>query len=497
MKFEEYRKHDAISLAELIKNKQVTPQELLETAIKRAEEINPKINGIVTQLYDLGKQQIQSLNLNAPLAGVPFLMKDLGPELKGVRYTGGSGILKDNISKENSVVTDRMLAAGLVIFGKTNAPEFGLTPWTEPLLFGPCRNPWNLNHTTGGSSGGSAASIAAGIVPMASANDGGGSIRIPASCNGLFSMKPTRGRVSLGPQFGEGWGGLGSEGVISRSVRDSAIYLDMVQGASAGDPYTLQSPTHAYMDEIKSAPKKLRIAYTYKMPQGLNAAVDEENIIAINKTIKLLTDLGHTVEEVEPPFKKEILTKYLYLEICCQTSAAIDYIAELRGKKPRMDELEPNTWLLYKLGKSFSANEFALSKLKWNEVSRSIAQFHTKYDLLLTPTLGRKPFVIGTMNNTKIEDIALRTLNKLGMSTIVKYTGMIEKVAEKTFSWIPYPPLANLTGQPSMTVPLHWSKDDLPVGVMFTAPWNDEATLFQLAAQLEHAQPWFNKVPQI
>ena len=497
MKFEEYRKHDAVSLAELVKTKQVTPLELLETAIKRAEEINPKINAIVSKLYDLGKKQLQTLDLNAPLAGVPYLIKDLGPQLKGTLYTGGSRLLKDYISDKNSVVTNRMLAAGLVIFGKTNTPEFGCNPWTEPVLFGPSRNPWNLNYTTGGSSGGSAAAVAAGIVPIASANDGGGSIRIPASCNGLFSMKPTRGRVSFGPQLGENWAGLTCEGVITRSVRDSALYLDLIQGASIGDPYTLQVPSRPYIDEVKIFPKKLKIAFTYKMPHGLNASIDDENIEAIKKTVQLLTDLGHIVEEIEFPFSKDVLIKHFYKVICGETSATIDYLAEMRGKKANVEELEPNTWLLYKIGKSLSANEYALAKMKWNDLNRNIAQLHTKYDLLLTPTLGRKPFVIGEMNNTKIEDLTLRILNKLGISTIVKYTGMIEKVAEKTFGWIPYPPLANLTGQPAMTVPLHWSKDNLPVGVMFTAPWNDEATLFQLAAQLEQAQPWFNNVPTI
>src|ERR1019366_8650013 len=207
MTFDEYRKHDAVALAELVKKKEVTPSELLDIAIKRAEEVNPKINSVVTRFYDLAKEQLKQVDATAPFAGVPYLIKDLGPQLKGTQYTCGSRILKGNVSTENSDVTDRMLKAGLVIFGKTNTPEFGLTPYTESELFGPALNPWNVEHTTGGSSGGSAASVAAGIVPFASANDGGGSIRIPASCCGLFAMKPSRGRVTLGPQYGENWGG--------------------------------------------------------------------------------------------------------------------------------------------------------------------------------------------------------------------------------------------------------------------------------------------------
>jgi amidase len=497
MNFQEYRKHDATALAELIKKKEVTPQELLDIAIKRAEEVNPKINAVVTKLYDLGKEQIKTLDPDAPLAGVPFLIKDLGPHLKGTKYSGGSRLLKDYVSTENSVVTDRMLKAGLVIFGKTNTPEYGCTPWTEPLLWGPCRNPWNTNHTAGGSSGGSGAAVAAGIVPLASANDGGGSIRIPASCCGLFAMKPTRGRVTLGPHSGESWAGLNCEGAISRSVRDSALYLDLVQGASFGDPYMIQAPARPYLDETKSSPRKLKIGYTYKMPAGFNTPIDEESVAAIKNTIKLLADLGHEVEEVEFPHGKEMLTETYYTVMCAETSATLDAMAAMRGKKATINDVEPSTWLLYKMGKSINANEYVHAKLKWNELNRKVADFHQKYDLLLSPTLGRKPFKIGSMNNSKSEDFALRMINSLGISTIAKYSGNIQIVADRTFSWIPYVSLANLTGQPAMTVPLHWSKDNLPMGVMFTAPWNDEATLFQLAAQLEKAQPWFDKVPEI
>lgn len=497
MKFEEYRKHDATSLAELVKKKEVSPQELLETAIARTEEVNPKINAVVTKLYDFGESQLKKADVNAPFYGVPYLLKDLGPQLKGTRYTAGSRILKDFISPENSVVTDRMIAAGLVIFGKTNTPEFGLTPWTEPELFGAAHNPWNLEYTTGGSSGGSSAAVAAGIVPMASANDGGGSIRIPASCNGIFSMKPTRGRVTLGPYLGEGWGGAVSEGVVTRSVRDSALYYDLVHGAMEGDPYHIKPPEHPFTHEITRTPRKLKIGYSTKMPAGLNTPVDEENIKAINHAVKLLRDSGHEVTEVELPYRKEVLTELLYAMVYGETSATLDYIGEQRGRKPHRSEVEPNTWLLYKLGKSFSANSFALAKLKWNEVNRKLAEFHKQYDLLLTPTLGRRPFKIGSMNTSKAEDTLLRMMNALGISSVVRYTGLIEKISEQTFSWIPYAPLANITGQPAMTVPLYWSEENLPIGVMFTAPWHDEGTLFQLAAQLEQANPWFNRVPVV
>lgn len=493
MTFEEYRKLDAVALAELVKKKEVTPEELLEIAIKRKEEVNPKINAVVTPCYELAKEQLKHVDPNSAFAGVPYLMKDLGPELKGVTHTMGTRFMKDYVPKEDSVVTQRVKKAGLVIFGKTNTPEFGLAPYTESELLKSARNPWNTEHTTGGSSGGSGAAVAAGIVPIASANDGGGSIRIPASCNGLFGMKPSRGRVTLGLQNGELWGGAVCEGAVSRSVRDNALYLDMVQGSAPGEPYSIQKPERPYSEEIKTDPGKLKVAYSLEHPMGI--AQDKENVKALNNTVKLLKDLGHEVVEIPLPFKKELLTQTLYMMVLGETSATIDYLGERHNKKPTINDFEPNTWLLYNLGKSFSASEYALAKLRWNEITRKMGMFGLQHDALLTPTLGMKPFKIGALQNTKTEDIALRTLNAMGNTSIIKNTGLIEKTATKIFSWIPYAPLANITGQPSMTVPLHWSQDNLPVGVMFTGRLNDEATLFRLAAQLEKTQPWFAKFP--
>jgi amidase len=482
MTFDEYRSYDATALAALVKKKEVTPLELLELAIKRTEEVNPQYNAVVTKFYDMAKEQIKAVDPTAPFAGVPYLLKDLGPQLKGTRYTCGSRILQHNISAANSAVTDKMLKAGLVIFGKTNVPEFGITPFTESELLGPTRNPYNTEYTTGGSSGGSATAVAAGIVPMASGNDGGGSIRIPASCCGLFGLKPSRGRVSLGPENGELWGGAVCEGVVSKSVRDSALYYDLIFGNTEGDPYIIAKPEKPFAEEVNTPPGKLRIGYSTEHPFDVKR--DEENIKAVEKTVQLLRSLGHEVTEVKLPFKKEIMTQILYAMVYGELSAMLDYIGEGRGSKPKRHELEPNNWLLYKLGHSFSANSFALAKLKWNETNRALAAFHQQYDLLLTPTLGMRPFKIGSLQNNAFEQVALRVMNALGISSIVKYTGLIEKTAGKIFSWIPYAPLANITGQPSMTMPLHMSADGLPVGVMFTGRLNDEATLFRLAGQI-------------
>ena len=497
MNFQEYRKYDATGLAALVKNKEVTPNELLEIAISRADEVNPKINSIVTKLYDYGKTQLKTLNYNAPFAGVPFLLKDLGHQLKGTRYTAGTRYLKNYISTQNSVFTDKILESGLVIFGKTNIPEFGLTPFTEPLLHGATHNPWNLERTTGGSSGGSSASVAAGITPMASANDGGGSIRIPASCNGLVGLKPSRGRISLGPFAGEGWSGAVHEGVVTRSVRDSALFYDLMSGAGPGDPYTIQHPARPYIEEVNLPVGKLKIGYSTDFPAGFDFKKDDENIEAIKNTVQLLKDLGHEVEEVKLPYTKEMLMESYTIIIYGELSASLTELESIQGKKLSPDDFEPQTWLLYQLGKSYTAHDFALGRLKWNTICRLMGEFHQKYDILLTPTLGEKPFIIGSKQMPKFDEAGLRFLNKIGLSHLLKYTGKVKETAEKTFHWIPIVPLSNITGQPSITLPLHWSKDNLPIGTLFTAAMGKEDVLFRLSAQLEKTKPWFDKVPNI
>jgi amidase len=494
MKFDEYRKYDAVALADLVRKKEVSPAELLETAISRTEEVNGALNAVILKLYEEGRKTTQSSLPDGPFSGVPFLIKDLDVQLKGTKYTGGTRLLKDYISTESSEVVNRIQRSGLVIFGKTNTPEFGLTPFTEGKLLGTCHNPWNTAHTTGGSSGGSAAAVAAGIVPMALASDGGGSIRIPASCCGLFGIKPSRGRISNGPLYGQMWDGAVSSGIVSRSVRDAAAYIDAVQGEVEGDPYVIQKPERPYADEVKLPAGKLKIGYSYQMPKGFNFEIDPENIKAIESTVSLLKDLGHEVEEVALPFDKELHTDLLYTLVMSHTSATVDYVSRLRGKKAQLHELEPNTWLLYKLGKSFAASDVVSASMKWNKVARAMGDFHKQYDLLLTPTLGMKPFKIGALQSSAAEEAGLKLMNALGISTIVKYTGLIEKISTKIYSWLPYPPLANITGQPSMSMPLHWSADGLPVGVMFTGKMNNEALLFRLAAQIEQAKPWFAKV---
>jgi amidase len=495
MDFREYRSHDAVGLAKLVRSGEISAENLLDIAIARHKQVNPTINAVVTELFEFARDSAKKINKEAPFCGVPFLMKDLGLQIKGTRYTNASRIQKDYISTETSTVAQKILDSGLLVMGKSNTSEFGTSPFVESELYGPARNPWNTKYTTGGSSGGSAAAVAAGIVPLATANDGGGSIRIPASCNGLMGLKPSRLRVSHGPQDGLTWSGAANhELCVSRSVRDTAQYLDVVMGNSIGDPYILQKPDMPYMKAIEIVPRKLKIAYSDEHPFNEQ---DPENVAAIKHTIALLKDAGHEVEQIAIPYDSKLVRDCLYTLVMGELSATIDHVAAMQGKKAHIDDIEPTNWLLYILGKNLSANEFCQAKLQWNVLCRQMEKFHQKYDILLTPTLGMRPFEIGALQPKPWELTALKSLNKLGMSGLLKHSSLIEDTKEKIFKWMPYPALANLTGQPCVSLPLYQSTDGLPIGVMFTAPFGDEATLLQLSRQLEDIQPWLQNVPKI
>lgn len=494
MTFEEYQKNDALGLAQLIKKKEIQAAELFDLAVGRAQEANPKINAIVQETYDYGRKMMENLDGMGPFSGLPFLIKDLGIFVKGLPLRSGCRGYKDFVCPEDSELTKRLRKAGFIFMGKTNTPEFGLTPFTEPRLFGPSRNPWNLERSTGGSSGGSAASVAAGIVPLATASDGGGSIRIPASCCGLFGMKPSRGRITLGPQYGDLWEGGVVEGCVSRSVRDTAAYLDAMQGAGVGESYIIEPPERPYLEEVQKDPGSLRIAFNTSTPFGTSP--EESCKEAVLNAAKLLADLGHEVEEVELPYRQEDLTQTFITVVYAQTAATLQVLEEYLGRKVGFaSDVEPATWVMGRLGKTFSAQEYAYQKLKWAEMTRRIGAFHQKYDLILTSTLGMEPFEIGALQTSAAELRLAKLFLNLGLGSVLK--SKLKSLAQKTFSWIPYTAFANMTGQPSMSVPLHWSEKGLPVGVMFSGRVGEEGLLFRLAGQLEKAQPWFDKVPEV
>jgi amidase len=466
---------DATAQAELIRNKQVKPIELLEATIERIDRINPRINAVVTPMYEIARMTAEGPLPDGPFSGVPFLMKDLGAGYAGVRQTQGSVFLEDFVSPFDSELTARYKRAGLVITGKTNTPEFGLVPTTEPRLFGPTRNPWAPEHSVGGSSGGSAAAVAAGFVPMAHANDGGGSIRIPASCCGLFGIKPSRARVPLGPIIGDMMGGLVCEHAVTRSVRDSAALLDAVAGPELGDPYYAPPQARPYVDEVGADPGTLRIALSTRTATG--TPLHEDNISAVKDAAALCEELGHHVEEMgPPPINAEMLEEAFLTIWAAGVPWGIEGIGRLTGRQASPEKFEPLTWALYEQGKQTAAGDYLLAVTALQQMSRTVAHFFEQYDLWLSPTLGSPPPKLGHFDATPDNPMA-------GLDRAIEY--------------VPFTPLQNATGQPGMSVPLFWNSEGLPVGVHFAARFGEEDTLFRLAAQLEEARPWANKRPPV
>jgi amidase len=465
---------DATAQAELVRSKQVKPIELVDGAIERIERLNPQLNAVITPMYDEARRVASGKLPAGPFTGVPFLMKDLGAMYAGVRQAMGSAFMKDFVAPIDSELTRRQKAAGLIHCGKTNTPEFGLVPTTEPKLFGPSHNPWKLDHTTGGSSGGSAAAVASGMVAMAHANDGGGSIRIPASCCGLFGLKPTRARITLGPLLGDIQNGLVNEHAVTRSVRDSAALLDATQGPMPGDPYVAPDPVRPYLQEVGADPGHLRIAFSRVTSTGI--ALHPDCIAAVEDAAKLCQELGHQVVEDSPPINGDDLIQSFTILWAAGTAEVIDTIAALSGRQPKPEDFEVLTWALYEAGKETKAGDYLIAVGKLQMLGRVMATFHQRHDLWLTPTLGAPPVPLGYLESPPDQPM-------LGF----------ERAAE----FVPFTPLMNATGQPAMSVPLFWNDAGLPIGAHFTAPYGDEATLFRLAAQLEEARPWAHKRPPV
>jgi len=489
--FKDFDRYDGLGLAELVRKKQVSPSELCEEAIRRIEQLNPKLNAVVTPMYDIARKAVQAGLPEGPFAGVPFLLKDIIDEYAGVPLTMGSKAFRNYVPAQDSEIVVRYKRSGVVILGKTNVPELGLLGITEPILHGATRNPWNTAHTPGGSSGGSAAAVASGMVPLASGNDGGGSIRIPASCCGLFGLKPTRGRNPLGPMIGELWQGAVVSHVITRSVRDSAAMLDAVHGPDAGAPYMIPPPERPYFQEMEREPASLRIAFTSASPIG--TPVHQECIKAVEEAAKLLEKLGHKVEEAQPDVDGKAALKS-YLTMCFgETAVVFEDMKTVLGRKASLSDVEPLTWTMGLLGRTLSARDFAKAKREWGIAGRAMGRFHQKYDLFMTPTLAYPPVRIGELQPRPYERFAMKVVNALGLGVILTATGIVDQMAEASLSKLPFTELANLTGQPAMSVPLHWTADGLPVGVHFMAPFGEEAMLFRLAAQLEKERPWFDK----
>jgi amidase len=467
VRFEEYRRHDAMGLADLVRRREVSSGELLEAAIARKAEVDPRINAVTTDLSDLARDAAPA---EGPFAGVPFLLKDLGAQLAGTVTSSGSRLFAEAMAPADSAIVALYKAAGLNIFGKTNTPEFGLWPVTEPKHLGVCRNPWDLSRTPGGSSGGAAAAVAAGIAPAAHASDGGGSIRTPAACCGLFGMKPSRGRVSFAP-MGEGWAGASIQHAVTRSVRDSAALLDAVCAPQPGDPYFLPAPERPFLEEAGREPAALRIGFTTAALQS--AALDPECAEAVRDAARLCESLGHHVEEVQVPGDFPGMQAAAGLVIAASVAATLDAEAERRGRPVEPGEVEGLTMATYRRGKGVGGAEYVRALAVLHAFGRDMATLFETYDVLLLSTLGRPPIPIGW---------------------IFEETG---EIPERLFSFMPNTQPFNNTGQPAMTVPLAWRASGLPIGLQFVGRVGDEAGLFRLAGQLERARPWFDRVPQL
>jgi amidase len=491
--FPEYSKYDGLGLAELVRNKQVSALELVEAAIQRIEAHNPQLNAVITKLYDSARDAAQKPLSEGAFTGVPFLVKDLLATIAGVPTSNGNRLWKDIPAKEDSELVKRWKKAGVLMLGKTNTPEFGLTPYTEPGAFGATHNPWDLTRTTGGSSGGSGAAVAARFVPLASGGDGGGSIRIPASACGVFGLKPTRGRTPTGPNLGEAWHGFAIEHVLTRSVRDSAAMLDATQGADIGAPYYAPPQLGSYLQAVSAKPGKLRIAFTGKPMLGKNVHADV--LQGLQDTVKLLKELGHEVVEAGPQVDGDAFSLAFMTILAAELRADIEETARAAGKRVSVKDFDASSFGLGLLGKAMSAQEYA-SAARYLQVSaRRVADFFEGYDLLLTPTLSQPPVKIGSLQPSDSEKSMINLIGSLDAGWLLKALGILKSLAAQTYEFMPWTPVFNVTGQPAMSVPLCWNAGGLPVGMHFVGKFGDEATLFSLAGQLEQARPWAGKVP--
>ncbi|MGE6631908.1 amidase [Bacillus sp. NPDC077027] len=485
MDIKEYMTYDATGLAELVRNQQVTPQELLDTAFSRLEQVNPVLNAVVRTRQEKVKEEMQHLTSHQPFAGVPFVLKDISQGLKGEPLTAGAQLLKDLKAKTDSHLVQRLKHAGLLMIGHTNTPEFGLKNITEPVLYGPTRNPWNLEHSPGGSSGGTASAIAAGIVPAGGASDGGGSIRIPASFSGLFGLKPTRGRTPVGPGIGRQWQGASIDFALTRTVRDSAALLDLLQVIQPEAAF--QTPLYAgsYAEDLVKRTSRMRIAYCVDSPVGTK--VSKEAKEAVLQTVKWLSEQGHEIKEAKPSIDGVHLMEQYYVMNSGEMSALFTSLERSLGRPVKVEETEIVAWVLAEAGKNVTVAAYTESLDAWDAAAAQMASFHHTYDLYVTPTTAFSAPRIGELTHTEEETESLLKVSELDMP---KQQEMIYEMFLKSLTYTPFTQLANLTGQPSMSVPVHVTKEGLPLGVQFTAPKGKEDWLLRLAAEIEQSPIW-------
>lgn len=463
---------DATELAELVRSGAASPRELVDDAIDRIRRLDPTLNAVVHERFEAARAEALRPIPDGPFRGVPFLVKDLGCEMAGEPHWMGNRALVDVDARASfdSHVFESIRAAGLLTLGRTNTPEFGGTITTESEAFGPCRNPWNTDRSTGGSSGGSAAAVASGMVPMAHAGDGGGSIRIPASECGLVGLKPSRGRISHGPGAGEGWAGATTDGVVTRTVRDTAGMLDVLAGRRTGDPYTASPPTRPFVDEVGSDPGRLRVGLA---PSHAGVETDPECVAAVEAAGSLLEELGHRVELAQPPgFHDDEMSRHFVTIVAVASVLDLDHVAAAIGREVTAEDVEAGTWRMAEIGNGVTAADY-LRSVDWVHAwSRRIHAWWDDFDVLVTPVIAVPPPPIGWLSDPEHGSERLRR--------VLQFTAQF-----------------NLSGQPAVSLPLHWTDDGLPVGVQFVGPIDDEALLLRLASQLESAAPWAGRRPPL
>ncbi len=492
MRHDEYAAHDALDLAELVRSGEVTPSELVEAAIARTDEVNPTLNAVVHRMDGTAREVAAGDLPDGPFRGVPFLVKDMDGHLADEPCTFSSRALHDYVPNHDSELFARYRQAGVVFLGKTNCPEFGIFGVTEPEFRGPARNPWNPDHTPGGSSGGSAAAVAAGIVPVAHAGDGGGSIRIPASACGLFGLKPSRGRTPLGPSEGEAWHGLVSRHVVSRTVRDSAAFLDATQGADTGSPYAAP-PNGAFLAAVGREPGRLRIGFSTQSMLG--RSTDPECDAAVEATAQLLADLGHEVVPVELPIDRSGLAHaYLTIVAACIGRMVAD-TEEMTGRRPNPDDFEAPTWFLRQVSDVISARDLEHTLHLVAQTTRRLGSlFEDQIDMHLSATMPYPPVRVGELDTSSVEKVGLRVLRTLPINVGPVLRTVLAQLAENSLEKAANTQVWNMTGQPAMSLPLHWTPEGLPVGVQIAGAFGAEEQMFSLAGQVEAAQPWLPRL---
>jgi amidase len=493
MRHDEYLRLDATAMAAAVARGEVSAPELLALARAQMAHVQPRLNALLRPLDELAEAQLAGPPAGA-LAGVPFLVKDSVLDVAGVPTSYGSRAMRAIVPTVHAAPLRRLLAAGAVVFGKTNLPELGLKGVSDSREFGRVSNPWNLERVAGGSSGGSAAAVAAGVVPMAGGNDGGGSLRIPAACCGLFALKPSRGRISNGPGLGEVWFGACSEGVISRSVRDSALALDILCGPEPGDPFVTAVPAEPFVQAVRRPPPRLRVAFSTASPIG--TPVHAESVAAVHAAARLLEGLGHHVEQAAPAIDGAALAQSFMHLYFGQIPATVNWALSQGAKGADFELL---TQVMAVLGQGVGANVLTGHLIGWNAFARALGEFHQRHDVWLTPTLAAPPMKHGAIDPPRSQQRLLELLLNTGLLGLLGRSGLLQgtmdRLAIDNLTPYPYTQLANLTGTPAMSVPLHWTADGLPLGVQFVGRMGDEATLLQLAAQLEVALPWFDRLP--